>query len=103
MDKITSVLAKAKSADKLFDYRVSYETDGNILGVCWKTGKMRQDCKDGLLDVIILDMMKRLINSANWTYCVTVMMTVENVVVCDCESIFISDTLAAYAWNMNSI
>ena len=64
---------------------------------------MRQHCKDGLLDVIMLDMMKCQINNSNWPYFGPVMMTGENVLVCACEEIVISETLAAYAWIMNSI
>ena len=103
VDRIIIFLAKAKSSDNLFDYMVSYDTDRKILGVFWKTGTMRQHCKDGLLDFIILDMMKCQINNANWPYFGPVMITGENVVVSACEDIFISETLAAYAWLMNSI
>ena len=84
MDQIIILLSKAKYADKFFYYRVSYDTDGKISGVCWKTGTMRQHCKDGFLDVIMLDMMKSQINSANYPYFGPVMMTGENVVVCAC-------------------
>ena len=103
VDQMISFFAKAKSADNFFDYRVSYKTDGKISGVCWKTGTMRKHCKDGLLDIIMLDMMKRQINSSNWPYCGPVMITVNNVVVCVCKAIFISETLAAYACIMNRI
>ena len=51
----------------------------------------------------MLDMMKCQINNANWPCFGPVMMTGENVVVCACEEIFISETLADYAWIMNSI
>ena len=51
----------------------------------------------------MLDMMKRQINSANWPYCGPVMITGKNFVVCACEAIVISETLAAYACIMNSI
>ena len=103
VDQIISFLAKAKSAGNFFGYRVSYNTDGNILGVFWKTGTMRQHSKGGLLDVIMLDMMKRQIKSANFPYCVPVMMTGKNGLVCACEAIVISENLSAYAWIMNSI
>ena len=103
VDQIIIFLAKAKYSDNFFDYRVFYDTDKNISGVFWKTGTMRQHCKDGLLDVIMLDMMKCQINNANWPYFGPVMITGENVVVSACEDIFISETLAAYAWIMNNI
>ena len=48
-------------------------------------------------------MMKRQIKISNWPYCGPVMMTGENVVVCSCEAIVISETLYAYAWIMNII
>ena len=85
VDQIIIFLAKAKSSDNFFDYRVSYDTDRKTSGVFWKTGTMRQHCKDGLLDVIMLDMMKCQINNSNWPYFGPVMMTGENVVVCAYE------------------
>ena len=99
--QIISFLARAKSADNLFGYKVSYNTYGKILVVCWKTGTMRQHCKDGLLDFIMLDMMKRQINSASLPYCGPVMMTGNNVEFCACKYIVISETLYDYAWIMN--
>ena len=65
--------------------------------------KIDKLCKDGLLDVIMLDMMKRQINSANWTSCGPVTMMRENVVVYACEAIVISENLSSYAWIMKSI
>ena len=103
MDQIIRFLANVKSSDNFFDYRVSYNTYRKISDVCWKTGTMRQHFKDGLLGVIMLDMMKRQINSANWTYCGPVMITGENVVVCASKAIGISETLATYALIMNSM
>ena len=64
---------------------------------------MRQNFRYSLLDVIMLGIIKRQINSANLSYCGPVMMTGENVVVCVCEDIVISDTLAYYSWIINSI
>ena len=48
-------------------------------------------------------MMKRQIKISNWPYCGPVMMMDENVLVCACEAIVISETLADYAWIMNNI
>ena len=64
---------------------------------------MRQHFKDVLLDIIMSDMMKRQINSANFPYCGPVMITGENIVVCACKVIVISDTLATYEWIVNSM
>ena len=89
VDQIISFLARAKYADKFFDYRVSYHTDKNISGVFWQTGTTRQHCKDGLLDIIMLDIMELQINSANWPYCGPTTITGENIVVCACEAIVI--------------
>ena len=103
MDQIISFLAKAKYADDFFKYRVSYDTDGNISGILLQTRKIIQHFKYGLLHVIMVDMMKHQINSANWPYCGPVMMTCDNVVVCACKAIFISENLANYSLIMNSI
>ena len=62
-----SILTQIKSRDPAFDLRVAKNsTTGNIFGICWQDGVMRGHYQGGLLDIAILDMMKRKQRTVDW-------------------------------------
>lgn len=103
VDHVLSFFATAKAKDENFDYRVKRNTNGDVVGICWMTGAMRGHCHDGLVASLMLDMMKRQINSANWPYCGPVSITGENTVATLCEALVIDENFVAYDWIVKSI
>ena len=67
------------------------------------TGVMRGHCHDGLTSSLMLDMMKRQLNSANWPYCGPVAITGENKVATLTEAIVIDENFCSYEWVIRSI
>jgi len=103
IDHILRFFEDAKSADECFDYRVARDHVGKVWAICYQNGNMRGHCWDGLLVAIMLDMMKRQLNSANWPYCGPIMLTGETKIACACEAIVFLETTDAYIWIMKSI
>ena len=103
LDQIICLLSQAKASDPGFDFRVAKNKIGKIVGLCWQDGIMRGHCQGGLLDVVMLDMMKRQQNTADWPYCGPVLITGENKVACACEAIVLSEGTSYYSWIMNSV
>ena len=64
---------------------------------------MRGHCQSGILDVVMLDMMKRQQNSSDWPYCGPVLITGENKVTCGAEAIVLSEDVNTYVYIMNSM
>ena len=64
---------------------------------------MRGHCQEGLLDVVMLDMMKRQQNSADWPYCGPVLITGENKVACGAEAIVLTEDIDSYVYIMSGI
>ena len=103
IDHVLRFFNDARSTDVGFDFRVARDKQKKPWGICWQTGTMRAHCQERLLGVIMLDMMKRQINSANWPYCGPIMLTGENKIACACEAIVFSETTNAYRWIMECI
>ena len=58
--QLVILLTQAKSRDPEFDFWIAdNNTTGNIVGICWQDGVIRGHCQGGLLDIVMLDMMKR--------------------------------------------
>ena len=102
IDHVLRFFNDARSTDVGFDFRVARNKQNKPWGICWQTGTMRAHCQEGLLDVIMFDMMKRQINSP-WPYCGPIMLTGKNKIVCACEAIVFSETTNAYRWIMECI
>ena len=104
LDQIICFLTEAKACDPAFDFRVAKNNrTGKIVGILWQDGVMRGHCQGGLLDVVMLDMMKRQQNTADWPYCGPVLITGENKIACACEAIVLSEGTNYYSWIMNSV
>lgn len=103
LDQIICLLSQAKARDPAFDFRVAKNKTGKIVGLCWQDGIMRGHCQGGLMDVVMLDMMKRQQNTADWPYCGPILITGENKIACACEAIVLSEGTSYYSWIMNSV
>ena len=103
LDQIISLLTQSRARDPAFDFRVAKNKRGKIVGILWQDGMMRGHCQGGLLDVVMLDMMKRQQNSADWPYCGPILITGENKIACACEAIVLSEGTSYYSWIMNSV
>ena len=103
LDQIINLLSCTRDSDTCFDFRVGRNMDDKVIALCWQDGVMRGHCKAGLLDVVMLDMMKRQQNTVDWPYCGPVLITGENKVACACEAIVLSESQDTYVWIMNSV
>ena len=103
LDQIVCLLYQIKESDNTFDFRYGKDANGNITCVVWQDGIMRGHCQEGLLDVVMLDMMKRQQNSADWPYCGPVLITGENKVACGAEAIVLTEDIDSYVYIMNGI
>ncbi|EEC42900.1 predicted protein [Phaeodactylum tricornutum CCAP 1055/1] len=100
--KALAFLEKVKSETIGFDFRVHYDIDVRPIGIVWITKSMRKAwIRFG--STIYLDAMKRKMNSLHWPYIGPVAMDHEMRVVPLCESICLGETLAAYAFALNSL
>ena len=60
MEHNFSLSTQTKARDPVFDFRVANnKTTGKIFGICWKDRVVRGHFQGTLLDVVMLDMMKR--------------------------------------------
>jgi|GEM_PF-4980773 len=101
LQQIVTLLQKAYAEDDGFDYRIGRDTLGNVTAIVWQDGIMRGHCTR-LLDVVMLDMMKRQQNSIDWPYCGPVLITGENKIATACEAIIVTESIDAYAFVMNA-
>ena len=103
IDHVLSFFESAKSKDPCFDFRGKRNSHSEVVGIAWMTGVMRGHCHDGLTSSLMLDMMKRQLNSANWPYCGSVAITGENKVATLTEAIVIDENFCSYEWVIRSI
>ena len=87
LDQIINLLSCTRDSDSCFDFRVGRNMDGKVIALCWQDGVMQGHCQAGLLDVVMLDMMKRQRNTVDWPYCGPILITGENKIACACDGI----------------
>ena len=102
MDQILSLLQRTKEVDPGFDYRVARDSYGKVTAIVWQDRIQRGNCKN-LLDVVMLDMMKRQQNSVDWPYCGPVFISGhEHSIALGAEAILITESIDAYVFVMNA-
>ena len=99
--QVMHILAETKKKDKGFDYRVSYDAIGDVTAIVWQNKVMRGHCK-WLLDVLMLDVMKRQQNSVDFPYCGVALLTGEKKVALGSESIMVEEMIPAYVFVVRS-
>jgi len=102
LKQILSLLERARMEDDGFDFRIGRDILGNVTAIVWQDGIMRGHCTR-LLDVVMLDMMKRRQNSIDWPYCGPVLITGEKKIATACEAIMVTESIDAYVFVMNSV
>jgi hypothetical protein len=102
LKQILSLLERAHMEDDGFDFRIGRDILGNVTAIVWQDGIMRGHCTR-LLDVVMLDMMKRRQNSIDWPYCGPVLITGEKKIATACEAIMVTESIDAYVFVMNSV
>lgn len=101
LKKIVTLLESARNKDPAFDFRIGRDAVGDVTAIVWQDGIMRGHCSR-LLDVVMLDMMKRRQNSIDWPYCGPVLITGEKKIATACEAIIVTESIDAYVFVMNS-
>ena len=101
LKKIVTLLQNTRDEDPAFDFRIGRDTLGNVTAIVWQDGTMRGHCSR-LLDVVMLDMMKRRQNSIDWPYCGPVLITGEKSITTACEAILVTESIDAYVFVMNA-
>ena len=101
LDQIIYLLHQTKELDPGFDYCIGHNNFRDATAIVWQESVMHGHAKL-LLDVVMIDMMKRQHNSVNWCYRGPCGITGENKVACFVEAIVIAEEHQAYVFIMNN-